>query len=165
MLRQPQKELPSITFGATLRASTEYDQAHRAEFGYLNYVQGRVGCSAWAAGVVDINQWLQVAWGGQKRKVTSIATQGRADADQWVKEYVVKYILDGETWYLADNGRVFQGNADRTTVKLQPLQNPVLARSVRICPVTWSSHISMRCEVYYEEEEESSAKALQEKSC
>jgi len=60
--------------------------------------------------VVDINQWLQVARGGQKRKVTAIATQGRADADQWVKEYVVKYILDGETWYLADNGRIFQGN-------------------------------------------------------
>ena len=61
--------------------------------------QGRLhfqtGGRAWIAAQRDFNQWLQVDLGIQNTKVTRIATQGRNNANQWVKEYKLQYSNDG----------------------------------------------------------------------
>ena len=48
--------------------------------------------------------------------VTSIITMGRGDTTfggvHYVKSYLVSYTLDGITWNMADNARVFIGNVD-----------------------------------------------------
>ena len=47
--------------------------------------------------------------------VTSIITMGNGDTTwgvQYVKSYLVSYTLDGITWNMADNARVFTGNVD-----------------------------------------------------
>ena len=48
---------------------------------------------AWSASKKGDNQWLQIDLIGQYR-VTRVATQGRNDDDEWVKEYKLKYSND-----------------------------------------------------------------------
>ena len=43
---------------------------------------------------------------------------------------------------------MFDGNKDRDTPMYNMLNPPITARFVRICPVAWHSHISMRMEIY-----------------
>ena len=53
---------------------------------------GRKG--AWIPKFQDHLPWLQVDF-GVETQVTGIATQGRQDAAQWVKEYTLRYSTDG----------------------------------------------------------------------
>ena len=45
---------------------------------------------AWSSRHNNKGQWLEVDL-GETAKVTMVATQGRYDADQWVKSYKVAY--------------------------------------------------------------------------
>lgn len=148
----PPQELPAIALGAGISASSEHDHSYRAEYGRLNFVQARAGASAWCAGVNDVHQWFQVGFGGDVRNVTAVETQGRHDADQWIKEFSVRYTLDGREWYQADNGKMFNANSDRGTVVRNTFSQPIPCRAIRICPASWSQHISGRFEVYIQEE-------------
>ena len=74
-----------------ITASSEYNGAHGASNGRLNFVAGGGKIGAWSAGTVDVNQWLEVDLLG-KPKVTKIQTQGREDCcNQFVKTYTVSY--------------------------------------------------------------------------
>ena len=55
------------------------------------------GGASWSARRNDKNQWIQVDLGRQE-KVTTIATQGRRNAEQWVKSYSVSYSSDGKNF-------------------------------------------------------------------
>lgn len=44
--------------------------------------------------------------------------------------------------------QLFNGNTDRYTVVRHILEEPIIARFVRIQPKTWYRHISMRAEFY-----------------
>ena len=46
------------------------------------------------------------------------------------------------------NLKVFDGNTESHTVVSHVLDPPIIARFVRIRPVTWNSHISMRAEFF-----------------
>jgi len=77
-----------------ISASSEYGSqyvAHLARL-HLQAVGGNTG--AWASLVNDLNQWLQVDL-GSKTIVARIATQGRADWNQWVIEYKLQHSEDG----------------------------------------------------------------------
>jgi len=43
--------------------------------------------------------------------------------------------------------QLFAGNNDRSTVVINPLPTPVLARCVRINPTAWFAHIALRFDV------------------
>ena len=80
-----------------ISASSEYSLTHAAHQGRLHFqaVGGLVG--SWSSGANDLNQWLQVDLGIAVR-VTGIATQGRNEAKQWVKEYKLQYGEDGRNF-------------------------------------------------------------------
>ena len=64
----------------------------------LEAVRGRLkGTSSWSARVLNKDQWIQIDL-SRVEVITAIATQGRANADQWVKSYSVAYSLDGENF-------------------------------------------------------------------
>lgn len=44
--------------------------------------------------------------------------------------------------------QVYDGNADRNSVIVNKLIQPIKARFVRLYPESWSGHISMRMELY-----------------
>ena len=79
---------------SALTASSQLNANYGPENARLHFyaVSGRYG--AWIPSVQNHNQWLQVDF-GVETQVTRIATQGRQDADQWVKEYTLRYSTDG----------------------------------------------------------------------
>ena len=77
-----------------ISASSEWDINHGARLARLN--QRRTGrtMGAWSARVNNHYQYLQVDL-RVPMKVTSVATQGRSDASQWVTRYMLSYSIDG----------------------------------------------------------------------
>jgi len=135
-----------------LSASSEYDPNHGAKRCRLNLA--RVGDlrGAWAARYNDANQWLQVDL-LHPYQIDQLATQGRQDLDQWVTSYQVACSMDGATFSSVKKtnevaAEVFTANTDRNTVITNTLNVPLVCRFVRVIPITWNSHISMRLELY-----------------
>jgi len=142
------KTVAGIATCAHVYASSEYnnDHSYSVKGARLNY-QG----TCWCARDLDVMQFLHVGF-EIPHLIVRVATQGRADADQWISEYYLKWSLDGEEWNVVEGGRLFQGNTDRNTIVKHDI-SPILARCIRFCPTKWNSHMSMRCEVYYAEQD------------
>ncbi len=143
-------EIPAIATGAHVLTSTDWDGNSGAHYARLNFVSPRTS-SAWVAGVLDVNQWLEVVLPATKR-VTSVAIQGRYGFDQWVTQFSLEYSLDGLNWEKAadkEGNKTFAGAKDRDTVVKHSFKKPLVAKFVKFRPSTWHSHISMRCEVFY----------------
>ena len=102
------------------------------------------GAHAWAALHNNNQQYLQVDL-GKETLVTGVATQGRADCDQWVTRYKLSYSLDGMRW--VQLGQEFDGNLDRNTV-VRHRVGPFRCRHIRFHPIAFHAHTSMRAEVY-----------------
>ncbi|EDO29729.1 predicted protein [Nematostella vectensis] len=129
-----------------ISASTMWDNRHRPQRSRLDTVADSRGTGAWSSRVNDKNQWLQIAFGGIT-KITGIITQGRQDYDQWVTEYKVEYSENESDFTSYDGGKILTGNTDRNT-KVQHIFRPTIsARFIRVRPVTWQGHISMRMEL------------------
>ena len=79
---------------SALSAASQYNGNTGPENARLHFYaeSGRKG--AWVAQKQDLNQWLQVDF-GVETVITRIATQGRQDANQWVKKYTLRYSTDG----------------------------------------------------------------------
>ena len=90
---------------AQITASSEYNAAHGASNGRLNFTAGGGKNGAWSAGAANANQWLQVNL-AEITKVTGTKLQGRQDADQWVTSYTVSYSNDGTTFTSYNQGEV-----------------------------------------------------------
>ncbi|XP_032242915.2 uncharacterized protein LOC5517078 isoform X2 [Nematostella vectensis] len=104
---------------------------------------------AWCAGD-SYDCWLQVDLGGT-HCVTSVATQGNPSGNNdYVKKYRLQYSLDGETWVThEENGnQIFDANEDHDSVKTVSLQQPIVGRFVRFCPVEWYCWPCLRVELY-----------------
>ena len=78
-----------------IRASTEWDSNHAAKQARLNFPGGHGKAGSWSSRRNDGNQWLQIDLSIQNIKVTGLASQGRANADQWVTKYKLQYSHDG----------------------------------------------------------------------
>lgn len=79
---------------SALSASSQYNGRAGPENARLHFYAERGRYGAWIAQKQDHNQWLQVDF-GVETVITRIATQGRQDAAQWVKEYTLRYSTDG----------------------------------------------------------------------
>ncbi|CAK0892175.1 unnamed protein product, partial [Prorocentrum cordatum] len=99
---------------------------------------------AWSSRYNSIGQWMQMDLGATKT-VRGVVTQGRWRSSQWVTSYQVSVSEDGRSWH--DIGATFTGNKDRDTKVKGMLPSPVAARYVRIKPLAWRSHMSMRAGV------------------
>ncbi|XP_038046744.1 lactadherin-like [Patiria miniata] len=109
--------------------------------------------AAWvSAGNSDPNPWIQVDFVSMVT-ITGLITQGRGDQvdTQWVTEYQVTYSDDGQSWNHmtdADGASVkFAGNSDRNTLVTARFSSALHTRILRIHPLEWSTHCSMRFEV------------------
>ena len=74
-----------------MTASSMWDRRHgpyRARLNILN----RGGTGAWSSRYNNVFQWLQI-YLGSVTKVVACATQGRYDANQWVKKYEISFGL------------------------------------------------------------------------
>ncbi|XP_013413409.1 lactadherin-like [Lingula anatina] len=133
-----------------ITASSMWDSNHGPAHSrlYANMDQHRVG--SWSARINDNNQWLQFDF-GHVRKLTAILTKGRNQFAQFVKTYQIHY--GNNTLLMKDyrdgtgSVKIFQGNIDLDNIHENVLNPPVYARYLRIKPLTWFMHISMRADV------------------
>lgn len=94
----------------SMTSSSMWDWRHgpyRARLNILN----RGGTGAWSSKYNNVFQWLQINL-GQVTRVVAVATQGRYDANQWVKKYEISYGLYGNKFkFYAINRKVKVGTA------------------------------------------------------
>ena len=118
----------------------------------LNYKLQKCGNSmidssgGWCSKHNKVGQWIQLD-NGKIGSISGIITQGRKDADQWIKSFKVKYKDEGGSWWDVD-GKTFTGNSDRNTKVTTTFSKSVRARYIRIYPQTWNKHMSMRVDMF-----------------
>eukprot|EP00057_Strongylocentrotus_purpuratus_P014993 XP_011669467.1 PREDICTED: lactadherin-like [Strongylocentrotus purpuratus] len=141
---------------SSLTASSEYSADHSVKRVRLNLVRDGNLKGGWIARTRDANQWIQVDLADIYR-ITSVATQGRQEASQWVTSYKLACSTDGTTFYTVQGisaypGAVwiFTGNFDKNTIVTNTLSVPQVCRYVRLMPVTWHRYIALRMEIYGE---------------
>ena len=90
---------------------------------------------------------------GSVRALKGVATQGNSMYQEWVSSYKVSVSNDASSWTSVDGGFVFTGNGEQgNAVVSNDFAAVVSARYVRIEPVTWTWHISMRAGVYIQDD-------------
>jgi hypothetical protein len=140
------KPTPNATPDSMRSASSVWDDRG------LNYKLERCGDSmidsagGWCSKHNSVGQWIQLD-NGKLSTISGIITQGRKDADQWVKSFRVKYKDQGGSWWDVD-GKTFPGNSDRNTKVTTTFSKPVRTRYIRIYPQTWNQHMSMRADMF-----------------
>lgn len=140
--------MPSLPDSA-LTSSSDYDANHSRIYGRLNLIRD----PNWSAATNNTSQWMKVDL-GTVQTVAKVATQGRYGAyAQWVTSYKISYSNDNVIWsYYGGTdlatATIFTANTDQNTIVTNSFSPSIEARYVRLHPVTWYNHISMRMEVY-----------------
>ncbi|KXJ11582.1 Retinoschisin [Exaiptasia diaphana] len=110
-------------------------------------------CKGWCSGgnYLGPKEYVQVDLCSTKI-VTKVATQGRANHDNWMKKYSLSFSQDGAVWSQYNGGgaakMVFNGNEDRHTVVTHALPVPIKARYIRVVPELNHGWTAMRFELY-----------------
>ncbi|RNA34413.1 neurexin-4 isoform X2, partial [Brachionus plicatilis] len=132
--------LPDSSFTATSFSSSR--EPYRAR---LN------GQFAWRPRKMDSNEYLIVNF-ESRVIITSVATQGRRAAREFVTLYALQYSDNGMNWfYYTDENKIimnFPGNTDDNTVRENRFHEPIIAKYVRINPRQWNNFIALRVEFY-----------------
>ena len=91
---------------AEISASSVYDSSTGASTARLNFIPTAGVSGGWVAADDDDDKpTLAITFSYQFTRVTRIATQGRQDANQWVKNYRLKYIKpNGDRGFYKDQG-------------------------------------------------------------
>jgi hypothetical protein len=103
--------------------------------------------NAWCSANVQVGEWMQIDL-GEPMLVVGVVTQGRSSDtgyDQWVSSYRVEYSLNG-AGFLTVAG-TWNGNSDSNTRVISVFYSSYYARYVRIFPLNWTGHPSMRAGV------------------
>ena len=89
---------------SAITASSSYNvNSFAPSIGRLHFLSAGSGnYGSWAAGTNNEFQWLQIDCGSWT-KISAVATQGRQDADQWVKTYSLSFSYDGVFWETVNN--------------------------------------------------------------
>ena len=141
----------AVASGFKMTSSSVYDNSSGAiKAAYdIKGTANNFGCEAWAAGILDQNQWIMIS---SPRKVLwrRIGTMGNVYNDQRVNSYYISYTENGFEWTEYKNKLIFQGNKDRFTAVEYDLE-PFEAIAIRLHPITWNSWICTRVEAYCSE--------------
>ncbi|KAM9078397.1 adipocyte enhancer-binding protein 1 [Megaptera novaeangliae] len=138
-----------------IRASSMLRHGLGAQRGRLNMQAGDTEDDyydgAWCAEDDSQTQWIEVDT-RRTTKFTGVITQGRDSSihDDFVTSFFVGFSNDSQTWMMYTNGyeeMTFHGNVDKDTPVLSELPEPVVARFIRIYPLTWNGSLCMRLEV------------------
>lgn len=96
-------------------------------------------------GTSDGKQYLTMDV-GEEKMISGLITQGRADKNQFVTEFKVEYSSDNGSFKYVRNAS-FAGNADGSTKVVNYFVRPILARYIRIIPLNYYKHMSLRSDV------------------
>ena len=96
----------------------------------------------WAAGTLDANQWITLSY-DDPAYIKGIVVQPRAaSGGQWVTKANILTSLNGSTWTTSlSNVNINSSNTDDNRVDFS---SPVYAKYVKLVPVTWNNHITLR---------------------
>lgn len=96
----------------------------------------------WAARYLDNNQFITLNY-DEPVTMDGIVTQGRANnGNQWVSSAHIDVSMDGTTWTRIVSNATLNSNAiDDVRVNFP---TPTFAKYIRINPLTWMNHITMR---------------------
>ncbi|KAL4609050.1 neuropilin-2-like isoform X1 [Arapaima gigas] len=110
--------------------------------------------NAWTPKEDSNKEYIQVDLNFLK-VLTGIATQGaiskQTETSYFVTTFKLEVSTNGEDWMMYRHGKyhkVFHANTDPSEVVLNRIPQPVLARFVRIRPLTWKNGIALRFELY-----------------
>uniref|UniRef100_A0A3Q3IY14 Contactin associated protein like 3 n=1 Tax=Monopterus albus TaxID=43700 RepID=A0A3Q3IY14_MONAL len=106
----------------------------------------------WSPLTSDQYQWLEVDL-GERTKLTAVATQGRYGSSDWLTSYLLMFSDTGHNWQQyrqEDSIGAFPGNSNADSVVQYKLQQPVIARFLRLFPLDWNpiGRIGLRLEAY-----------------
>ncbi|XP_078415826.1 coagulation factor V [Cetorhinus maximus] len=111
--------------------------------------------NAWRA--VKHNQdhlWIQVDL-ERSMVVTKIATQGASVffVQNYITAFSIEYSVDGNNWIFYNgnsrsNKQIFEGNSDGTGIDFNSFNPPILARYLKLYPVSFKVTPALRMELY-----------------
>ncbi|XP_056132902.1 contactin-associated protein-like 4 [Lampris incognitus] len=134
---------------SSFRSSSQLSSSHGPGFAKVNR---REGAGGWSPLDSDRYQWLEVDLSGLT-EITAVATQGRYGSSDWLTAYLLMFSDTGHNWrqYREEDGiGAFPGNSNADSVVQYKLQQPVIARYLRLIPLDWnpSGRIGLRLETY-----------------
>ena len=134
-------------FDDKMTASSQYSQDHSVRGSKLNKIMKSPHASSWCAAGSDLeNPWIQVDLGSEYW-INAVSLQGRADSNQYVTKFRIRYSLTDEN--NLRNLDVFEGNKDNTSVVKRTFKEPILARVIRLYVLEYVNHPSLRWELHY----------------
>ncbi|XP_039894437.1 LOW QUALITY PROTEIN: contactin-associated protein-like 4 [Simochromis diagramma] len=134
---------------SSFRSSSQLSTSHAPGFAKLNR---RDGAGGWSPIISDPYQWLEVDL-GERTKITAVATQGRYGSSDWLTSYLLMFSDTGHNWRQyrqEDSIGSFPGNSNADSVVHYKLQQPAIARFIRLIPLDWNPNgrIGLRLETY-----------------
>ncbi|KAM9789461.1 contactin-associated protein-like 4 [Neosynchiropus ocellatus] len=134
---------------SAFRSSTQLSSSHGPSFAKLNR---REGAGGWSPLAFDTHQWLEVDLGG-RTTITAVSTQGRYGSSDWLTSYLLMFSDTGHNWrqYRQEESiGSFPGNTNADSVVHYKLQQPAVARFLRLIPLGWNPNgrIGLRMETY-----------------
>ncbi|XP_058495403.1 contactin-associated protein-like 4 [Solea solea] len=134
---------------SSFRSSSQLSGSHGPVFAKVNR---REGAGGWSPLVSDRYQWLEVDL-ERRTQVTAVATQGRYGSSDWLTVYQLMFSDTGHNWRQhrqEDSLGAFPGNSNADTVVQYKLEQPVVARYLRLIPLDWNptGRIGLRLEIY-----------------
>ncbi|XP_043990407.1 contactin-associated protein-like 4 isoform X1 [Gambusia affinis] len=134
---------------SSFRSSSQLSSSHAPGFAKLNR---RDGAGGWSPLSSDRYQWLEVDL-GERTKITAVATQGRYGSSDWLTSYQLMFSDTGHNWKQyrqEDSIGSFPGNSNADSVVQYKLQQPAVARFLRLIPLDWNpaGRIGLRLEAY-----------------
>uniref|UniRef100_A0A3B5BD49 Contactin-associated protein-like 4 n=1 Tax=Stegastes partitus TaxID=144197 RepID=A0A3B5BD49_9TELE len=145
-LLHTQHWLKQLTFNYLLQQSVGVFKTHSLSLSPC------VGAGGWSPLVSDRYQWLEVDL-GRRTQITAVATQGRYGSSDWLTAYLLMFSDTGHNWRQhrqEDSLGAFPGNSNADTVVQYKLEQPVIARYLRLIPLDWNptGRIGLRLEIY-----------------
>ena len=96
-----------VILDSQITASSEYSSNYAAHQGRLHFKVGGRKSGGWLSSSTNSYQWFDIDLVHPNTIVTALATQGRNDANQWVKKYRMQYrVWSGESYrYFIEQGQ------------------------------------------------------------
>ena len=137
---------PAVELGFPVTASSVYSPSYGPDRLRLNYNMNREGGKSWIPAIQDINQWALVS-SMVPKQWRQLCIQGDSNGN-WVKSFYLSYTPDGKTWHVYNSKEMLIANTNDSSIVSVHLI-PIIARSIKIHPVSWKNYISMRLEAYF----------------
>ena len=108
---------------------------------------GRWG--AWCPDGSDPDPWLEVDL-KTRREISGLSTQGHPYPllTAWTTQFQITYSSDGRNWTSFENGTIFNGNTDYSTIQTVIFNSTLTAKYVRYIPVAYNELPCVRMEMY-----------------